>query len=57
MASPDDYNWLIKQLSDKNDAEMWEYELGHTSLVTPVDKTHIIRIVNAVRNLDGDFDT
>lgn len=41
MASPGDYTWTRDQLKDKNKVEFWEYELGHTSLVTPVDKTHI----------------
>ena len=55
MASPGDYNWLKKQLSNNEDTEMWEYDLGHTSLVTPVDKTHINRIFKAVKELDGDL--
>ena len=53
MASPDDYNWLKEQLCIRNeDTEMWEYELGHSSLVTPVDKTHIIRILDGIKELN-----
>ena len=53
MASPDDYKWLCEQLKNNNDTEMWEYELGHTGLVTPEKKTHIKRIFRAIKAIDG----
>ena len=46
MASAPDYNWLRDQLKDDNQLDFWEYELGHTSLVTPVDKTHITHMLD-----------
>jgi hypothetical protein len=48
QSSPGDYNWLHDQLKSANQVDFWEYELGHTSLVTPENKTHITRMLEQV---------
>lgn len=53
MASPTDYYWLKDQLKNNVATELWELDLGHTSLVTPVDNTHIVRIFEFIKKLDS----
>ena len=52
MASPGDYNWLKEEIKEGNELEFWEYTLGHTSLVTPVDKAHITHMFEKVNKLN-----
>lgn len=52
MASPLDYNWLREELKEGNELEFCEYQLGHTSLVTPVDKAHINQMFEKVIKLN-----
>lgn len=53
LASPADYYWLMEQLKGNEDTTLIELELGHTSLVTPVDKAHIYEIFDFIKGLDS----
>ena len=53
LASPADYYWLMEQLKGNEDTTLIELELGHTSLVTPVDKSHIYQIFDFIKGLDS----
>ena len=53
LASPADYYWLMEQLADNEETTLMELELGHTSLVTPVEKTHISNIFDYIKGLDS----
>ena len=53
LASPADYHWLMGQLKGNEDTTLMELELGHTSLVTPVEKTHIYEIFDYIKGLDS----
>ena len=53
MASTLDYTWLRDELKPNNNIDFWEYELGHTSLVTPLDKTHITHMFEKVVQLNA----
>jgi len=38
---------------NNEDTEMWEYELGHSGLLTPENKKHIKRIFRSIKAIDG----